>query len=79
MKPLKSNILVNRIAPDLTTSSGIILKSAIESDKACVVSIGPDATEVSVGDVVMLDWNNSTDIGNNQYIVNQKDIILIID
>ena len=77
MKPTQSNILIERIAGSTETSSGIILKSTLEQDKGKVISIGPDVNEVSIGDIVFLNWNAATKVDNERYIVPISDVVFI--
>ena len=79
MKPTRTNVLIERKAADLSTSSGIILKRAFDDDRAIVKSIGPDVTEVSVNDEVMLNWNSAHKVENNSYIIDVSEIIMVIE
>ncbi len=74
--PLKNKVLVERLENINTTSSGIILSSSQEPDKAKILAVGPDAYGVSVGDVVLLDWNAAMPI-DNKYVVPSTSIVLI--
>jgi chaperonin GroES len=77
MKPTKDNIIVIRIAGAKATSSGIILKSAEEPDRAKVIAIGDKVEEVNVGDTVLLNWNKATKIENETYVVPVTEVIWI--
>ena len=48
IKPLRDNIIIVKEEKSLTTSSGIILKTNDEADRARVVAIGPDVVDVGV-------------------------------
>jgi co-chaperonin GroES (HSP10) len=74
--PLKNKVLVERLENINTTSSGIILSSSQEPDRAKILAVGPDADGVSVGDVVLLDWNAAMPI-DNKYVVPSTSIVLI--
>jgi chaperonin GroES len=76
IKPLKNKVVVERVENVKTTASGIILRSSPEPDKAKVLAVGPDAEDVSVGDVVLLDWNAAVPI-DNKYVVSTTSIVLI--
>jgi len=76
IKPLKNKVVVERVENVKTTASGIILRSSPEPDKAKVLAVGPDAEGVSVGDVVLLDWNAAVPI-DNKYVVSSTSIVLI--
>ena len=79
MNPTRNNVLVVRKDPILTTESGIILKNPIDVDRAIVKAIGPDVTEVSVNDEVMLDWNKAIDIDDGTYIIPVTEIVMILE
>jgi co-chaperonin GroES (HSP10) len=76
MRPLQDKIIVERIVTEKQTASGIILKSSDEPDRAKVVAIGPDVTEVEVGDVVLLNWNAAIKSGDN-YAIRIDQVVFI--
>ena len=77
MTPTKDNVIVNRIAGEKVTSSGIILKASEGPDRAIVQSIGPKVDEVQIGDEVLINWNQATKIDEESYVVSIKEIIWI--
>lgn len=79
MKPTKNNVLVEKKEQTLSTSSGIILKRAIDDDRAIVKAIGPDVTEVSVNDEVILNWNSAIKVEDSLYIIPVVEIIMVIE
>lgn len=79
MKPTKNNVLVEKKEQTLSTSSGIILKRAIDDDRAIVKAIGPDVAEVSVDDEVILNWNSCINVEDSIYIVPVTEIIMVIE
>jgi co-chaperonin GroES (HSP10) len=78
-RPLGKNVLVERIAAKKETESGIILKSTQEPDKAFIKVIGPDVTEVSVGEIAIVNWNTATKVEDENYIISVDNIILTIE
>lgn len=76
MRPLHNKVIVERIPGETTTSSGIVLQRSNEVDKAKVIAIGPDVDEVSVGDVVLLDWNKAIKTGD-KFVLTVDNIVLI--
>ena len=78
-RPTGKNVLVERIAAQKETSSGIILKSAEEPDKAKILAIGPEITEVVVDEVAVVNWNAATKIQDELYIINIDHVILVIE
>jgi co-chaperonin GroES (HSP10) len=79
MRPIKKNVIVERVEPNLTTDSGIILKSPLDVDQAVVISVGPDVTEVSVGERVCLDWNKSKEIEKNVFLIPVEEIAFVYE
>jgi len=77
MKPTRDNIIVNRVKKENQTSSGIILKSSDEPDRAEVIAIGPKVDEVNIGDVVLLNWNKATKFENETYVVPITEVVWI--
>jgi co-chaperonin GroES (HSP10) len=62
IRPTGSNVIVSRIAGSKETESGIILKTSQEPDRAKIIAIGPDVTEVAVDEVALVNWQRSTRI-----------------
>lgn len=79
MQAIGNKVIVTRLEGNKTTDSGIILKSSQEPDRAKVDSVGPDVTQVSVGDTVLLDWNKAYRIDNDVYGVIEEDIVLVFE
>ena len=78
-RPTGKNVLIERIAAQKETSSGIILKSAEEPDKAKILAIGPEIDEVAVDEVAVVNWNAATKIQDELYIINIDHVILVIE
>ena len=79
MQALRDNIIVKRIAGEKTTTSGLILKKSDEPDKGLVESLGPKVDEVSVGDIILVNWNAATKIENESYVVPIGEVIFIYE
>jgi co-chaperonin GroES (HSP10) len=83
--PLKDKVLVAENKSEVKSESGIILEGANsvrESKTGTVLAIGPDVTEVKVGDVIYLEWNKAqvVKIGDAQrVIIKQQDIVAVVD
>ena len=76
MKPIKRGIIVKAIDEEKTTSSGLILKSAVEKKNLCkVISVGDKVEFVKVGDIVKrYDQAGVTlDYQDEQFILLQED------
>ena len=79
MRPLKDNVIVERIEKENVTSSGILLKSSDEADKAKVTAIGPDVVDVNVDELLLINWNKAKKITNTIYQVNIEDVIGVFE
>ena len=78
-RPLGDNVLVERIAAPKETSSGIILKTTEEPDKAKIVAIGDNVTEVVVDEIAIVNWNRATKVNDDTYILPVTEIIMVIE
>lgn len=76
MKPLQNKVIVQRVQNQALSSGGIILNRSEEPDRAKVIAIGPDIDEVSVDDVVLLDWNKAIKSGDF-YVITVDNIVFI--
>jgi co-chaperonin GroES (HSP10) len=82
--PLKDRVLVAENKSENTTESGIVLQGAgfDQSKTGTVLAIGPDVTDVKVGDVIYLEWNKAAvvKIGDAQRVmVKQENIVAVLD
>ena len=78
-RPTGNNVLIERIAAAKETTSGIILKSPEEPDRAKIIAIGPEIDEVAVDEVAVVNWNAATKIEDELYIINIDHIIMVIE
>jgi len=76
MKPLQNKVIVQQIENQSVSSGGIILNRSEEPDRARVVAVGPDVDEVSVDEVVLIDWNKAVKAGDF-YVVTVDNIVFI--
>lgn len=79
MKPLKNNVVVEYIQANKTTESGIILTRSEEAARGKVLNIGPDVTEVAVGEEVCVDWNSAKKIDDTTYLVSVNSIVFVYE
>jgi len=82
--PLKDRVLVAENKRENTTESGIVLQGAgfDQSKSGTVLAIGPEVTDVKVGDVIYLEWNKAAvvKIGDAQrVIIKQENIVAVLD
>ena len=76
IKPLHDKVLIERLENVKQTASGIILRHSEEPDRARVLAVGPDVTEVQVGDIVQPDWGKSVAV-QEYFVVKIEDIAYI--
>jgi chaperonin GroES len=81
IKPLRDNVIVERIKKENVTAGGIVLPGGDreEADKALVTAIGPDVTTVEVGQTVLINWQKAPNVQGDLYKVNEEDIIGIFE
>lgn len=78
-RPTGNNVLIERIAAAKETTSGIILKSSEEPDRAKIVAIGSEVEDVSVDEVALVNWNAATNVEDELYIIPIDQIILVFE
>lgn len=84
LKPIKNNVIVELIEKDTVSPGGIVLARVdpIEVNRARVLSIGPDVTDVAVDDVILPNWNSATKTKfetKELYIVSADEIVLVFE
>ena len=79
MKPLHNKVLIERIAAEKVTASGIVLQRTEAPDNAKILAVGPEAKEVSVGEVVLVNWNAAIKTKGEQYIIPEDHIIFVYE
>lgn len=78
IKPLHDKVLIERLETTKETASGIILRHSGEPDRAKVIAVGPEVTEVQVGDVVQPDWGQAAKL-QDYFMVKIEDIAYIYE
>jgi len=79
IKPLRDNIIIVKEEKSLTTSSGIILKTNDEADRARVIAIGPDVVDVQVDDLVIVNWNKAQIIDRDNFRISVLEVIGVLE
>lgn len=79
MKPLSNKVLVQKISASKETDWGFTLKRSDGPDQAKVISIGPDVTTISVGDVALVDWNDSVKVNDDTYLLTEDKFIGVFE
>lgn len=82
--PLGTKLLAAEVKKERKSESGIILegtKSVNETAAARVLAVGPDVTNVKVGNEVYIDWSKTKLVvidGAQRVILDQEDVHAII-
>jgi co-chaperonin GroES (HSP10) len=85
VNPLRKNVLVAENKRENTTESGIVIQGAEglgESKSGKVLAIGPEVTDVKVGDTIYLMWNKAKMVtvdGAQRVIINEEDIVAVLE
>ena len=85
VKPLFKKVLVAEIKAVTKSEAGIILDNANsvrEQNRAKVLAIGPDVTDVKEGDTILLDWTKASVVkieGAQRAIVDQDHIVSVLE
>ncbi len=85
VKPLFKKVLVAEIKAVTKSEAGIILDNANsvrEQNRAKVLAIGPDVTDVKEGDTLLLDWTKASVVkieGAQRAIVDQDHIVAVLE
>ena len=82
--PLKDRVLVAENKRENTTESGIVLQGAgfDQSKTGTVLAIGPDVTDVKVGDVIYLEWNKAAVVkidDAQRVMIKQENIVAVLE
>ena len=77
--PLNQNIIVERIAGEKVTTSGILLRTSEEVDTAKVIAVSVDVNDVKVGDRLLVNWNGSVKLEREIYKMNIDNVIAVFE
>ena len=79
MRPLGNKVLVERIAAEKVSAGGIVLQRTDGPDQAKILAVGPEAKEVFVGEIALINWNAAQKTQGEQYVVPEDHIIFIYE
>lgn len=80
IKPLKTKVALHQIDNEVTSSSGLVIMGGDkDTPEGMVIAIGPQVTDVVVGNRVMVDWAKATYVGNDVLIVEQEHITAVFE
>ena len=77
IRPLRNDVIFKKKESILSTESGILLHNPVEPDKAVTVAVGPNVTQISVGDIFIADWSKSTQLNDLYYKISEQHIFLV--
>jgi len=85
VKPLKKMVLIGEQKREQTTAAGIIIEGTRgtgDMAKATVIAVGPEVTEVKVGDIVLPEWGKSSPVtidGVQRAMIKEEFIIAVFE
>lgn len=79
LKPINKNVIVQRLEKKMESSGGIILKTSEEADKAKVIAVSDEVTDVHVDEVVLINWNKAQKITEDNWNISVDDIVLVFE
>ena len=84
IRPLKNHVLIAQNAKEKTTGSGIIVgdRGTGEVTKATVLAVGPDVTDVKVGDIILPEWAKASPVkidGKERAMLKVENIIAVVE
>ena len=84
VKPLNKKVYIAENARETTSNSGIILsgKGLGNMATATVLAIGPDVSEVAVGDEIYVYWNKASIVkieGKERAVIDIDDVIAVVE
>jgi len=83
IKPIADSVIVRQVEEEAVSPHGIILHldNSENTGKGVVVAAGPDATEVTEGDVVMFGKYAGSTVnidGETLLVIQEKDVMAIV-
>lgn len=84
IKPIRKKIVFVRQQAEFKTDSGLILDMAVtdEYQTGKVVAVGPEVTEIKIGDIILPQWNMVREAsydGQNYSIVEEDAVIGVLE
>jgi chaperonin GroES len=84
LKPLGKKVILELIEKEKVSAGGIVLAKAdpTEANRGTVIAIGPEVTEVAVGEQVLPNWNaaKKTKMDDQDfYFISEDDIVLVFE
>jgi len=82
IKPIGKRIVVELIEKETVSAGGIVLTrtDADEVTRGKVLAVGPEVVDISVGDVILANWNKGQKMkmeNFDAYVVKEEDVVLV--
>lgn len=84
IRPLGKRVVVQLMEKESVTPGGIVL-TRVDSDevtRGLVLAIGPEVVDISVGDVILANWNKGQKMkveDLDAYVVAEDDVVLVFE
>jgi len=84
IKALGKKIIVELIEKEAVSAGGIVLTrtDSDEVTRGIVLAVGPEVVDISVGDVILANWNKGQKMkveGLDAYVVSEEDVVLVFE
>jgi len=84
IRPLGKRVVVKLMEKETVTPGGILL-TRVDSDevtRGLVLAVGPEVVDISVGDVILANWNKGQKMkveDLDAYVVTEDDVVLVFE
>jgi len=84
IRPLGKRVVVELMEKETVTPGGILL-TRVDSDevtRGLVLAVGPEVVDISVGDVILANWNKGQKMkveDLDAYVVTEDDVVLVFE
>ena len=84
IRPLGKRVVVELLQKESVTPGGIVL-TRVDSDevtRGLVLAVGPEVVDISVGDVILANWNKGQKMkveDLDAYVVTEDDVVLVFE
>lgn len=84
IRPLGKRVVVELLQKESVTPGGILL-TRVDSDevtRGLVLAVGPEVVDISVGDVILANWNKGQKMkveDLDAYVVTEDDVVLVFE
>ena len=84
IRPLGKRVVVELMEKESVTPGGIVL-TRVDSDevtRGLVLAVGPEVVDISVGDVILANWNKGQKMkveDLDAYVVTEDDVVLVFE